>query len=555
MTLRQMPLQALCLWGRFWLLTTSSFPCYYPTMTDFILRGGMVYDGMGGAARREDIAVTDDTITARGDLSHESAGQVLDVAGLAVSPGFIDIHTHSDYSLLLNRPMRSSLTQGVTTELVGNCGVSVGLVTTEDVFSQERRWAERGGMVLDWGSLAEYLRRVEEGGIACNIATLAGHGTIRKAVLGFEDRPPTPIELARMQAILTAALADGAVGLSTGLEYLPGGYAQHDEVAALASVARDAGGFYATHIRNEGDTLVESIQEALNIAEATGVPLQLSHHKSEGRANWGKPQTTLPMMAAARASGLDVLTDQYPYTAFMTGLSVILLPHWSKEGTMEDMLARLREPSARARILQEIAGEPWDWSTVQIGIARNRRETQGMTLADLGAKEGKTPAEAALDLLMDEEGWVAAVHFAMSEEDVEYILRDPHTMIGSDGVANDPAGELAADKTHPRSYGTYSRVLARYVRDREVLGLSEAIRRMTSLPAKRLNLADRGTLRVGARADITVFNPKTIQDAATFDEPHQFAIGIQHVLVNGRLALENGVQTEVLAGRILRAKS
>jgi N-acyl-D-amino-acid deacylase len=343
--------------------------------------------------------------------------------------------------------------------------------------------------------------------------------------------------------------------LSTGLEYLPGGYAQHDEVAALAAVARDAGGFYATHIRNEGNTLVESIQEALNVAEATGVPLQLSHHKSEGRANWGKPQTTLPMMAAARASGLDVLTDQYPYTAFMTGLSVILLPHWSKEGTMEDMLARLREPSARARILQEIAGEPWDWSTVQIGIARNRRETQGMTLADLGAKEGKTPAEAALDLLMDEEGWVAAVHFAMSEEDVEYILRDPHTMIGSDGVANDPAGELAADKTHPRSYGTYPRVLARYVRDREVLGLSEAIRRMTSLPAKRLNLADRGTLRVGARADITVFNPKTIQDAATFDEPHQFAIGIQHVLVNGRLALENGVQTEVLAGRILRAKS
>ena len=524
-------------------------------MTDFILRGGMVYDGSGEEARREDIAVTDDTITALGDLSLETAGQVLDVTGLVVSPGFIDIHTHSDYSLLLNPPMRSSLTQGVTTELVGNCGVSVGLVTTDDVFTQERRWAERGGTVLDWSDMAGFLHRVEEGGIACNIATLAGHGTLRKAILGFEDRPPTSSELARMQALFAAALADGAVGLSTGLEYLPGGYARHDEVAALAAIARDASGFYATHIRNEGDTLVESIQEALHVAEATGVPLQLSHHKSEGRANWGKPQTTLPMMAAARASGLDVLTDQYPYTAFMTGLSVILLPHWSKEGTMEDMLARLREPLIRERILQEIAGEPWDWNTVQIGIARNRRETQGMTLADLGAKEGKTPAEAALDLLTDEEGWVAAVHFAMSEEDVEYILRDPHTMIGSDGVANDPAGELAADKTHPRSYGTYPRVLARYVRDREVLGLSEAIRRMTSLPAKRLNLEDRGTLRVGARADITVFNPKTIQDAATFDEPHQFAVGIQHVLVNGRLALKNGEQTDALAGRILRSRT
>ena len=522
-------------------------------MTDFILRGGMLYDGSGGEARRVDIAVTDDTITALGDLSQETAGQVLDVTGQAVSPGFIDIHTHSDFSLLFNRPMRSSLTQGVTTELVGNCGVSVGLISGDEVFAQEKRWAERGGTVLDWSSLGEYLRRVEEGGIACNVATLAGHGTIRKAVLGFEDRPPTAAELARMQALLTAALADGAVGLSTGLEYLPGGYAQHDEVAALASVARDAGGFYATHIRNEGDTLVESIQEALKIAEATGVPLQLSHHKSEGRANWGKPQTTLLMMAAARASGLDVLTDQYPYTAFMTGLSVILLPHWSKEGTMEDMLARLRDPLARARILGEIAKEPWDWNTVQIGIARNRRETQGMTLAELGAKEGKTPAEAALDLLSDEEGWVAAVHFAMSEEDVEFILSDPHTMIGSDGVANDPVGELAADKTHPRSYGTYPRVLARYVREREVLSLSEAIRRMTSLPAKRLGLADRGTIRVGARADITVFDPNTIRDAATFDEPHQFPIGINYVLINGRLALKNGVQTEALAGRILRS--
>ena len=521
-------------------------------MTDLILRGGLLYDGSGGDALRQDIAVTDDTITAIGDLSQESAGRVLDVTGLAVSPGFIDIHTHSDFSLLFNRPMRSSLAQGVTTELVGNCGVSVGLINDSEVFAQEKRWAERGGTALNWSSMAEYLGRVESGGIACNVATLAGHGTIRKTVLGFEDRPPTESELSRMKAILSSALADGAVGLSTGLEYLPGGYAWHDEVAALAAIARDAGGFYATHIRNEGDTLVESIQEALDVAVATGVPLQLSHHKCEGRANWGKPQTTLAMMIAARASGLDVLTDQYPYTAFMTGLFVILLPHWSKEGTMEDTIARLREPQSRERILREIAAEPWDWNTVQIGVARNRRETQGLTLAELGAKEGKSPAEAALDLLIDEEGWVAAVHFAMSEDDVEAILRDPHTMIGSDGVANDPAGELAEDKTHPRSYGTYPRVLARYVRDREVLPLSEAVRRMTSLPAQRLRLSDRGRLQVGAKADITVFDPNAVRDTATFADPHQFPVGIQHVLVNGRLALENGRQTETLAGRILR---
>ncbi len=219
---------------------------------------------------------------------------------------------------------------------------------------------------------------------------------------------------------------------------------------------------------------------------------------------------------------------------------------------MEDMLARLRDPSDRARILAGIAGEPWDWNTVQIGIARTRREAQGKTLAELGAEEGKTPAEAALDLLLDEEGWVAAVHFAMSEEDVEYILNDPHTMIGSDGVANDPASEMAEDKTHPRTYGTYPRVLARYVRDREVLSLGEAVRRMTSLPARRLGLADRGTLRVGAKADITVFDPQAVQDSATFDDPHRFPVGIPHVVVNGRLAIENGVQTDVLSGQILR---
>ena len=521
-------------------------------MTDLILRGGTLYDGLGGPGLRQDIAVTGDRISGLGDRSGETAGRTLDVSGLAVAPGFIDIHTHSDFSLLINRPMRSSLAQGVTTELVGNCGTSIGLVTADENFAQERRWAERGSAVLDWSGMGEYLRRVEDGGIAGNIATLAGHGTIRKAVLGFEDRPPTPVELARMQALLSQALADGAVGLSTGLEYLPGGYAQHDEVAALAAVAREAGGFYATHIRNEGDTLVESIAEALRVAEATGVPLQLSHHKSEGRANWGKPQITLPMMARARAAGLDVLTDQYPYTAFMTGLSVILLPHWVKDGAMEDMLARLRDPSDRTRILSEIASVSWDWNTVQIGIARSRREAQGKTLAQLGAQEGKTPAEAALDLLLDEEGWVAAVHFAMSEEDVEFILSDPHTMIGSDGVANDPASEMAEDKTHPRTYGTYPRVLARYVRDREVLSLAEAVRRMTGLPARRLGLSDRGTLRVGAKADITVFDPQAVQDAATFDEPHRFPVGIPHVIVNGRLAVENGVQTDVLSGRVLR---
>ena len=521
-------------------------------MTDLILRGGTVYDGTGGAPFAADIGVTGDTLTAIGDLKGEPAGRTLDAAGLAVAPGFIDIHTHSDFSLLLNRPMRSSVAQGVTTEVVGNCGVSIGLMNTGEAFAQERRWAERGGTMVDWSTLAGFFQRVEDGGVACNVLSLAGHGTIRKAVLGFAHRAPSPGELSQMGRILAQALEDGAIGLSTGLEYLPGGYADIDEQVTLARIAQEAGGFYATHIRNEGDTLIESVQEALTVTERAGIALQLSHHKAEGRKNWGKPGVTLPMMQAARAAGRDVLTDQYPYTAFMTGLGVILLPAWANDGSAADTTARLRDPAQRARVLQEINAAGWDWNVLQVGVARTRRDTQGLTLAQLGAREGKPPAEAALDLLIDEDGWVAAVHFAMSEDDVETILRDPHTMIGSDGVANDPHSLLAEDKTHPRTYGTFPRVLARYVRGRAVLPLVEAVRRMTSLPAQRLRLADRGRLAVGGKADITVFNPATVEDAATFDDPHRFPVGVCHVLVNGRVAMEGGVQTDALSGRVLR---
>lgn len=512
----------------------------------------MLCDGSGVEPRQADVAITDNQIVEIGDLSREVAPCSINVAGLAVSPGFIDIHTHSDFTVLINRPMRSSVAQGVTTEVVGNCGVSIGLVTTDSAFAHEKRWAERGGTVLDWSRLSAFLARVEADGLACNVATLAGHGTIRKAVMGFESGKPSASQLARMQSLLASALGDGAVGLSTGLEYLPGGYADIDEQAAMARIAQEAGGFYATHIRNEGDTLVESIQEALTVAERAGISLQLSHHKCEGRANWGKVRTTLGMMAAARERGMDVLTDQYPYTAFMTGLGVILLPKWANDGSTEETVARLRDQATRAKIVSEIAAVGWDWDILQVGVARNRRETQGLTLAELAAHEGKSPIDAALDLMIDEEGWVSAVHFAMSEEDVEAVLQDPHTMIGSDGVANDPNSALAEDKTHPRSYGTFPRVLSRYVRDRKVIPLAEAIRRMTSLPAQRLKLADRGLIAVGKKADLAIFNPDAVQDNATFDSPHQFPIGIAHVLVNGRFAVKDGAQTDVLSGKVLR---
>lgn len=521
-------------------------------MTDLILRGGVVYDGLGGEPYKADIAVTGERIESIGDLTGETAGRTLELGGLAVAPGFIDIHTHSDFALFDNPLMTSTLAQGVTTEVVGNCGTSVGLLTDDPIFGMMARWVKRSGREIDWRSMAEYMSRVDDMGIGGNILTLAGHGTIRTSVLGYENRPPDAAELAKMQAILQSAMDAGAVGISTGLEYVPGAFAGFDEQVALVKVAAEAGGFYATHLRNEGDTLIESVQEAIDIAEAAGAPLQLSHHKAEGHVNWPKIDTTLSMMEAARAGGLDILTDQYPYTAFMTGLSVILLPAWVMDGSMDDTLGRLTDPISRARMLGEISAKDFDWHAIRIGIARNRPEVQGLSLAALGEREHKTPAEAAIDLIVAEDGWVSAANFAMSEENVEQILRYPYTMIGSDGISHDLDSPQSKDNTHPRSFGTFSRLLGKYVRERNVISLADGVRRMTSLPAQRLRLADRGVLRVGAVADIAVFNPDKIVDRATFENPHQYPVGIEHVLVNGRVAVESGVVKGERHGRLLR---
>jgi N-acyl-D-amino-acid deacylase len=521
---------------------------------DYLLVGGTVYDGTGAPGLQADIAITGDKITAvsPGQSGAIQAGKRVDISGKAVAPGFIDIHTHSDLSVLINPLMESSIHQGVTTEVMGNCGMAAGVITESAAFALERRWMERGGAKPSWTSFGGFLGVVQEMGVAINVCSLTGHGSIRKSVVGMDNRPPTDAEFEAMKKIVADSMADGAVGLSTGLEYLPGGYADIDEIAPLAKIAHEAGGFYASHIRNEGDSLVESIAEAIAIGDRTGIPVQLSHHKAEGHKNWGKTATTLKMMADARARGLDVMTDQYPYTAFMTGLSVILLPKWAMEGSPEEITARLQDSSARARISAEVAADNHDWSLIQIGIARNRRDLQGLTLAQIGEQEGKSPLDAAIDLLIEENGFVAAAHFALSEDDLEAVLRDPYTMIGSDGVAAAPHGILGEDKIHPRTYGTFPRVLSRYVRDRHVITLPDAIRRMTTLPAQRIGLLDRGKIAVGMKADLVVFDSDSVVDIGDFADPNRFSSGIDMVIVNGRIALEGGVQRDVREGRVLR---
>jgi N-acyl-D-aspartate/D-glutamate deacylase len=521
---------------------------------DTILKGGTVYDGTGAPPVSADVGVRNGRVEAVGTLEGATAGRVIDAAGMAVCPGFIDIHTHSDLTVLFTPGMESSLHQGVTTEVVGNCGISLGLALPGADFSGEQRGTNRAGVALDWRDMGGFLRRVEENGVAINVATLAGHGTLRKRAMGLAARKPDDAEMRTMLAELEQALEQGAVGLSSGLEYVPGMYADVDEMVPLARLAAEYGGFYATHLRDEGDALEEAVAEAVEVAERAGAPLQLSHHKSERPRNWGKVLRTLAQVDAARARGLDVLLDQYPYTAYQTGLATVALPPWAVAGTPEALAERLADPHLRERARTAMADNGVDYAMVEIAHSPAHPEYSGRTVAALAEERGQDPRDFVLDLLSEGEGWVSAAHFALSEEDVERVLSDPRVMIGSDAVASAPLGANASDRPHPRTYGTFARVLSRYVREKGVLTLEEAIRRMTTLPASRLGWADRGRLAPGAVADILVFDPAAVGDAATFDAPHVFPTGIRYVLVGGTVALEDGRATGSRTGRVLRRR-
>ena len=523
---------------------------------DLVLSGGLLADGLGNPLVRADVGVMGEKITVIGDLSQSEATLRIDATGLVIAPGFIDIHTHSDVSVLFTPGMESSLAQGVTSEVVGNCGISLGLATDAPEFGLERRWLEGAGGKLSWDTFAGFLSRVEESGMAINIASLAGHGSLRKRVMGMAQRAPSATELTTMQRELDLALHAGAIGLSSGLEYVPGSYADIAELTALAKVVAGYGGFYATHLRDEGDLLEESVAEAIAVAEGAGLPLQLSHHKAERRRNWGKIFSTLAMVDAAQARGMDILLDQYPYTAYQTSLAVIALPLWAQAGNPEDLAQKLTDSDLRSRArdwmgeLERSGGISWD--SVEIASCPNP-EYVGRSITSLAAHADCDPRDFILDLLSEATGWVSAAHFAMSEADVERVLSDPRVMIGSDSVAMNPHAKSAdAHRPHPRSYGTFARILEHYVQEKNLLSLPEAIRRMTSLPAQRLGWKDRGSLRVGTIADITLFSPSSIHETATFVAPHALATGVSTVVVSGQLTWHKGKPTGARAGKVLR---
>ena len=530
---------------------------------DLLLIGGTLLDGSGSPARIADVGITGDRITDIGNLAQRSSLRTLDCTGLCVAPGFIDIHTHSDVSVTYDPPQASAIGMGVTTQVVGNCALSLGFATDDPVFAFEKRALALHGARITWSSFAGHLDIVEGRGTGTNYVPLAGHGTLRKRVMGMQDTVASAEDLAAMRQELERAFEAGAWGISSGLEYPPSAYAGVAELTNLCQVAAAYGGLYATHLRNEGDTLVEAVQEALDVAAGASVPLQLSHHKAEGRHNWGKIRTTLAMVDAARDSGLDVQMDQYPYTAYMTGLAIQTLPAWAVRGDPEEYMARLRSAAERTTIREEIITRPgWSgseaeqtWSAIQIGVCRGRPELQGRSIASLAREAGQPPLDYVLDLLIATDGFVSAVNFAIGEEDIAEVMRYPWTSIGSDGVGTHPGGSAATDRIHPRAYGTFPRVLGRYVRELNVLSLEKAVHKMSGLPAARLGLENRGLLMPGSFADITVFDPLTVGDLATFEEPHQFARGITHVFVNGAAALLDGRHTEHLGGRVLRRGS
>lgn len=523
---------------------------------DGMIVNAVVYDGTGGPPTEADVALKDGRIAAVGRDLPRTGQAVVDARGLALAPGFIDLHSHSDNAFIIEPKADSKIRQGVTTEVIGNCGMAAAQVGGEARREYVETMRARYGIDVTWSTFAEYFQRVEAAGLGVNCVALAAHGNIRSQVVGDADRPATPGEMATMKRMVADALADGAWGMSTGLIYVPSVFADTAEIAELAGVVAGAGGVYASHIRGEGDKLESAVAEAIEIGRRSGTVVEVSHHKASGVANWGKVNRTLAMMEAARAEGVAVYCDQYPYVASATGLDATL-PLWALEGGTKATMARLQDPEVRPRLAEHVRRHPYgDWSRIMIGEVRQRQGPNaglvGLTMQQVAERTGKAPEEALMDLLVEEACGVGAIYFSMSPEDVEAVLRSPHTAIGSDAGARSPGGPLGSGHPHPRTYGTFPRVLGHYVREKGVLSLTEAIHRMTGLAAARFKLAGRGEVRPGAWADLVLFDPDTVSDAATFIEPQQYPRGIPHVWVNGVAVVRDGEATGALPGQVLR---
>lgn len=530
---------------------------------DVIVRGGTIYDGHGGPGRPGDVAIRGDSIAAvayAGELASARGTQEIDARGLAVAPGFINMMSMGGVFFADGRG-QSDLRQGVTLEVMGE-GLSGGPLS--DAMKSETI-ARQGDIKypISWTTLGEYLDALVRSGVSPNVASFIGAANPRVHELGHANRAPTADELARMQALVRQAMEEGALGVASALIYEPGTYAKTDELVALAKAAAPYHGMYVSHVRSEGDHFLEAIDELLTIAREAGVAAEIYHLKATGQSNWGKLAAAIAKVEAARASGLRVTADMYPYTAAATGLDAAM-PTWVQEGGYDAWARRLRDPKIRARVMAEMRapGKDWENYLLAVGSPDNvllvgfkndaLKPLTGKTLAEVAKMRGKSPEETVIDLVVEDGSRVGTVYFLMSEDNVRRELALPWVSFGSDAAAIAPEGVFLKSSTHPRAYGCFARVLGKYVRDEHVVPLEEAIERMTSLPAQNLSLSRRGSLDVGNYADVVVFDPGTIADRATYDRPQQYATGVAQVFVNGVQVIASGEHTGAKPGRVVR---
>jgi dihydroorotase/N-acyl-D-amino-acid deacylase len=528
---------------------------------DLIITNGHVIDGTGSPWYSGDIGIRDGKIAAIGNLTGAAAKKTIDVHGNVVAPGFIDMLGQSESTILVDPRLPSKIYQGITTEITGEGGSIAPL--NDAIIAADKTTYEHLKVTPDWRTFRQYFARLEKQGMGINLASYVGATQVRRVVLGDADVQPTPAQLEQMKSLVRAAMHDGAIGVSTSLEYAPAPYAKTEEIIALAIEASKFGGIYATHMRSEGDAINASLDETFRIGKEAHIPVEIWHLKVAGKTNWHKMPEVVAKINAARAQGIDVTADTYAYPVWFNDFSAFI-PPWAHDGGTAKLIERLKDPPTRARIRKDMltASTAWDneWQEISgpeaiiIGVVQNPKllPLQGKTLADIAKQQNQDPTDALFDMLIEDQGYTSVAVFGMSEDDVALALQQPWTSVCNDSSGASPEGLLAQEHPHPRSYGTFPRILRKYVREEKKLALEDAIRKFSALPAQRVRLTDRGVLKEGMWADVVVFDPATIKDVATFADPNQLSQGMEYVLVNGGLVIDQGKMTGALPGKVLR---
>jgi dihydroorotase/N-acyl-D-amino-acid deacylase len=542
------------------ILLTLLFLAAATTPYDIVIRNGHIVDGTGSPWYSGDIAIRAGRIAAIGNLSGATARRSIDAHGMVVAPGFIDMLGQSELTMLVDPHLPSKIYQGITTEVTGEGGSIAPL--TDAILKADRVSYEHYGVKPDWHTFREYFARLRRQGMGINLASFVGATQVRRVVIGDDNRAPTPAELDHMKALVREAMQDGAAGLSTALQYTPAPYAKTEELIALAAEAAKFGGIYASHIRNEGDSIIPALDEAFRIGREAHIPVEIWHLKAAGKANWGRMPEIVAHIEQARKSGIDVTADTYAYTAWFNTFSAII-PPWAHDGGDAKLIERLKDPATRARIRREMQSPASDWDNewqevpgpeaIMVGAVQNPKllPVQGKNIAEIAKLWNKDPIDTIFDLLIEDAAFTEVAVSGMSEADVSLALQQPWVAICNDSQGTSPEGLLGKEHPHPRAYGTFPRILRKYVREEKKLTLEDAIRKFSALPAQKLRFADRGVLKLGMWADVVVFDPETIHDVATFDNPNRLSEGMQFVLVNGVPVIADGKMTQALPGRVL----